>query len=37
MIDGAGVVGYDGAVSWRDRLFHKETEEEEYFLTANKR
>ena len=28
MIDGAGLVGYDGAVNRRYRLFHEETEED---------
>ena len=31
MIDWAEVVGYDGAASQRDRLFHQETEEEDFF------
>ena len=28
MIDWAGLIGYDRAVSQRDRLFHEETEED---------
>ena len=34
MIDWACLFGYDGAVTQRDRLFHKETEEEKYFTTG---